>query len=228
MKYEVIIFDADGTLFDFEKSEMEAIKNTSLHFGINYDENYHLKVYKDINTKIWKEFEEGIITQKKLKTERFDRFFKRIEMDLNSEEFALKYMEELALGSFLFEESTKLIEKLHGNVKLTILTNGLTLVQNGRIKKSTIAKYFEDIVISEEVGVSKPNSEIFEIALNNISHRDKSKVLIVGDSLTSDIKGGINFGIDTCYYNPNGVENTSGIVPTYEIKNLLELENILY
>lgn len=228
MKYQVIIFDADGTLFDFEKSETEAIKNTSLHFGINYDESYHLNVYKNINTKIWKEFEEGKITQKELKTERFNRFFKEINMELSPEDFALKYMEELSLGSFLFDDSTSLIENLHGKAKLTILTNGLTLVQNGRIKKSTIAKYFDDIVISEEVGCSKPNKEIFEIALKNINHVDKSKVLIVGDSLTSDIKGGINFGIDTCYYNPKGIENNTDIKPTYEIKSLLELESILY
>lgn len=223
MKYDVIIFDADGTLFDFEKSEMEAIKNTSLHFGLDYDEMYHLNVYKDVNSKIWKEFEEGKITQKELKIQRFSRYFKKLNIDLNPNEFAIKYMEELSLGSFLFDESTALIEKIHGQAKLTILTNGLTNVQNGRIRKSTIANYFDDIVISEEVGFSKPNIEIFEIAMKNINHTDKSKVLIVGDSLSSDIKGGINYGIDTCYYNPLGILNTSDIKPTYEIKSLLQL-----
>lgn len=111
--------------------------------------------------------------------------------------------------------------------RLAIVTNGLKDVQNNRIRKSTIAKYFEDIVISEEVELSKPDPKIFELSLNNIKHTDKNKVLIVGDSLTSDIQGGINFGVDTCWFNPNKVSNETGIKPTYEISNLMKLKDIL-
>lgn len=227
MKYEVIIFDADETLFDFKRSEMEAFKNTILEFGIDYDENYHLKIYKDINTAIWKEFEEGLITQEKLKVERFKRLSDKLNLTFDEVLFAKSYMKHLAAGSFLYDDSVDLIENLHKEYKLSIITNGLTSVQENRIKKSVISHYFEDIVISEEVSVSKPNPKIFELALKNINHIDKSKVLMIGDSLTSDIQGGINFGIDTCWYNPNKVKNETSIKPTYEISNFNELKDLL-
>ncbi|ENQ3077227.1 YjjG family noncanonical pyrimidine nucleotidase [Bacillus sp. WLY-B-L8] len=227
MKYEVIIFDADETLFDFKKSEKHALKNTMLACNIEYDESYHLKVYKDINTAIWKELEDGLITQKNLNVERFIRLSNKLNAEFDEDEFAQLYMKHLSYASFLYDQSIDLVESLHKDYRLSIITNGLKDVQDNRIRKSVIAKYFEDIVVSEDVNVSKPDSKIFEHALNNIKHTDKSKVLMVGDSLTSDIQGGINFGIDTCWFNPNKIANTSEFKPTYEISNLLELKNIL-
>lgn len=227
MKYEVIIFDADETLFDFKKSERYAFKNAMVEFNIKYDENYHLKIYHDINTAIWKEFEDGLITQQKLKVERFKRLSDKLNANFNEVEFAKSYMNHLSNASFLYDNSMELVESLCKNYKLAIVTNGLKDVQNKRIRKSIIAEYLEDIVISEEVQVSKPNPKIFDLSLNNMNHTDKSKVLIVGDSLTSDIKGGINSGIDTCWFNPNKVVNKTEIKPTYEISNLMELKNII-
>ena len=227
MKYEIIIFDADETLFDFKKSERDAFKNAMLEFDIEYDENHHLKIYSEINSAIWKEFENGIITQEKLKVERFKRLADRLNVSFDEHLFAKSYMKHLANASFLYDDSIELIESLYKDYRLTIVTNGLKDVQNKRIKKSAIAKYFEDIVISEEVKVAKPDPKIFEIALNNLKHTDKSKVLMVGDSLTSDIKGGINSGIDTCWYNPNKVVNSTDIRPTYEITKLSQLKKII-
>ena len=227
MKYEIIIFDADETLFDFKKSERDAFKNAMLEFDIEYDENHHLKIYQGINTAIWKEFEEGLITQEKLKVERFKRLSDTLNAGFDETEFAKSYMKHLSNGSFLYDDSIALVESLHKDYRLSIVTNGLKDVQDNRIRKSIIAKYFEDIVVSEEVLVSKPDPKIFEHALNNIKHTDKSKVLMVGDSLTSDIQGGINFGIDTCWFNPNKIENKTSIKPTYEIANLMELKDIL-
>lgn len=227
MKYEIILFDADDTLFDFKKSEKEAFRNTILEFNIQYDENYHLRIYQEVNTAIWKELEAGLITQEKLKVERFKRLSDSLKVSFDENEFAIAYMKHLANGSFLFEESLELVKSLHKNYRLAIISNGLKDVQNKRIRKSIISEYFEEIVISEEVKVSKPDPKIFEYALNNMKHTNKNKVLIVGDSLTSDIQGGINFGIDTCWYNPNGIENKTVITPTYEISNLNELKYIL-
>ncbi|MBV7275608.1 YjjG family noncanonical pyrimidine nucleotidase [Clostridium sp. PL3] len=227
MKYEVIIFDADETLFDFKKSERDAFKNAILEFDIEYDENHHLKIYQDINTAIWKEFEQGLITQEKLKVERFKRLSYQLNIRFDEVEFAKSYMKHLANASFLYDYSIPLVESLYKDYRLSIVTNGLKNVQDKRIRKSTIAKYFEDIVVSEEVRVSKPNPEIFELALSNINHTDKSKVLIVGDSLTSDIKGGINSGIDTCWFNPKKAVNNTEIKPTYEVTDLMELNAIL-
>jgi 2-haloacid dehalogenase len=227
MKYEIIIFDADETLFDFRKSERDAFKNAMLEFDIEYDENYHLKIYQGINTAIWKEFEEGLITQKELKIERFKRLSDSLNAGFDEALFAKSYMKHLSNASFLYDDSIELVESLHKDYKLTIVTNGLKDVQDKRIRKSVIAKYFEDIVVSEEVQVSKPDPKIFEHTLGNIKHTDKSKVLIVGDSLTSDIQGGINSGIDTCWFNSNKIVNKTKIKPTYEIHNLMELKDIL-
>jgi 2-haloacid dehalogenase len=227
MKYEIVIFDADETLFDFKKSEKVAFENTMIEFDIEYDENHHLKIYHGINAAIWKEFEEGLITQEKLKIERFKRLSNILNVEFDEAKFAEAYMKHLSNSSILYDASIELVESLHKDYRLTIVTNGLKDVQDSRIRKSIIAKYFEDIVVSEEVLVSKPDPKIFEHALNNIKHTDKSKVIIVGDSLTSDIQGGINFGIDTCWYNPNKIINKTTIKPTYEISNLIELKDIL-
>ncbi|ELC8442303.1 YjjG family noncanonical pyrimidine nucleotidase [Clostridium perfringens] len=227
MKYEVIIFDADETLFDFKKSEKEAFKNTMLKFDIEYDENYHLKIYKEINTGIWKEFEQGLITQEKLKVERFKRLSNKLNISFDEINFAKSYMEHLADASFLYDDSMDLIENLNKSYKLSIVTNGLTSVQDKRIRQSDIAKYFDAIVISEEILIAKPNPKIFEHTLKHMNFSDKSKVLMVGDSLTSDVQGGINFGIDTCWYNPNKIKNETSIKPTYEISSFKELKALL-
>ena len=227
MKYKVILFDADETLFDFKKAEREAFKNTMIEFGVSYDESYHFNIYKEINTAIWKELEEGLITQEKLKTERFRRFIEKIEMDFNENDFATTYMKYLGEGSFLFEGAKELIEDLSDKYILSIVTNGLTAVQERRVKKSVIAKYFKDIVISEEVGISKPNPDIFEHAINNLGKFSKDEVLMIGDSLNSDIRGGINYNIDTCWYNPNNAENKTNLKPTYEMVDYKELRNLL-
>lgn len=227
MKYEVIIFDADETLFDFEKSEREAIKNTMMEFNIDYDENYHLKIYKDINSVVWKDFENGIIAQSDLNIERFRRLIKSLNFNFDEEKFAKAYIKHLSYASFLYNDSLALIENLYKKYKLLIVTNGLKDVQDNRIRKSIIGKYFENVVVSEEINISKPNPKIFEYALNSINYSNKSKVLIVGDSLTSDIQGGLNSGIDTCWFNPNNIINNISIKPTYEINNLMDLKNIL-
>lgn len=227
MKYEVLLFDADETLYDFEKSEREAFKNTMLEFNIDYDETYHLKIYKEINSLLWKAFECGTITQEKLKTERFKRLFNELKINVDENEVAKAYTRHLSNASFLYDGSIDLLKDLSKYYRLAIVTNGLSQVQDKRIRKSIISDFFETIVISEEILVSKPNPKIFEYTLKTLNFFDKSKVLMIGDSLTSDIQGGVNFGIDTCWYNPNKKLNETSIKPTYEISSFSELKNLL-
>jgi putative hydrolase of the HAD superfamily len=227
MKYEILIFDADETLFDFKKSEKEAFKNTMLHFNIDYDENYHFNIYHKVNEAIWKEFEQGLITQEKLKTERFRRFAEQLKMSIDEKEMAQIYMEHLSNASFLYEGCKELISSLSPTYRLCIVTNGLTLVQNRRIRKSEIANYFDAIVISEEISIAKPNPGIFEYALQQMNFSDKSKVLVIGDSLSSDIRGGVNFGVDTCWYNPKQLKNDTLLHPTYEVADYSALKALL-
>ena len=221
MKYEVLLFDADETLFDFKKAERHAFINTMEDYGYDFDEEVHLKSYHEINTAIWKEFELGKITQKKLKVERFSRYKDALQLQFEPEDFAGKYMHHLSYASFLYPESEELLKKLHGRYKLAIITNGLTDVQSRRIRKSSVSHYFDEIVISEEIKVSKPNPEIFVHTLKRLGHDQLQSVLMIGDSLSSDISGGINFGVDTCWYNPSKKENNSDIKPTYEVNELM-------
>ncbi len=227
MKYEILIFDADETLFDFKKSETEAFKNTMLQFNIDYDENYHFNIYHKVNEAIWKEFEQGLITQEKLKTERFRRFADQCKMNVDEEKLAQAFMEHLGNASFLYEGCDELIRGLSLTYRLCIVTNGLSLVQNRRIRKSKVANYFEAIVISEEISVAKPNPGIFEYALQQMNYLDKSKVLVIGDSLSSDIRGGVNFGVDTCWFNPKQLNNDTLLHPTYEVADYAALKALL-
>lgn len=227
MKYELILFDSDETLFDFKKSERVALENTITDLGYDYDPLYHLPLYKEVNTIIWKELEAGKIQQSVLKVERFKRYADRLNIEMDAFKVSTLYEKHLSEASFLYDESLPVIQALHSKCRLVIITNGLTFVQRNRIGKSIIAPYFETIIISEEVKVAKPNPKIFEIALRSAHFTDRDKVLIVGDSLTSDIQGGINFGIDTCWFNPNHHENKTQIRPTYKISDLHELLALL-
>lgn len=225
MKYKMIIFDADETLFDFSKSEEFAFQSAMKENEIPF-ENHHLSIYKEINIAIWQEFEKGLITQTELKIERFNRFFKAINVTKDAQFFAESYMNNLAQASFLFEGAIELIQDLSKTHRLIIITNGLTRVQKIRIAKSVIAPYFEKIIISEEIGYAKPDPMILIKGLEDMILPSKEEIVIIGDSLTSDIQGGINFGIDTVWYNPLRLKNTKEIKPTYEISNLKEIHEI--
>ena len=128
------------------------------------------------------------------------------------------YTSYLAEGSFIYDETEELLSYLHGKYKIVIITNGLVSVQNKRIKESIIKDYFDDVIISDEIKIAKPDSKIFDYALNSINHSNKDSVLMIGDSLSSDIKGGLNAGIDTCWFNSSQKENTSDVIPKYKNK----------
>jgi len=227
MKYEVILFDADETLFDFHHSERHAFAQTMRSFGFEYDEVHHLQAYQAINAAIWKEFEEGRITQQVLKVERFCRYAAHIHASFDPTDFAHAYEGNLGNACFLLAGSAEVIGELYGKHRMAIITNGLKRVQEMRIAKSPIASYFEAIVISEAVGVSKPDPAIFNLTLAQLHHADRKTTLMVGDSLTSDILGGIRAGLDTCWYNPAGLPGRSDIRPTHEIRTLSELLPLL-
>lgn len=224
-RYKTLIFDADETLFDFPKSEEEALKNALEYHGILYDPMRHHKAYSAINAQIWSEFEKGLITQEALKLERFERFIKHTELlgTLCPKDLANSYLKFLGEACYLYPESDILIETLSKSHKLLILTNGLTVVQQNRIGRSPIAKYFDHIIISEAIGMAKPSPDIFEYALKCAGETDPSKVLMIGDSLTSDIAGGNRAGIDTCWYNPLYKANHTQIRPVYTIHTLKQL-----
>jgi YjjG family noncanonical pyrimidine nucleotidase len=226
MKYEWIIFDADGTLFDYDHAEKSAIKRTFNHFGHPYKSQF-LSIYRHCNKQLWDAFELGKVTIEKLKVKRFELLLETIGIDANAEQFGDQYLAQLAQGTELIGGAEKVLKALSGKVGLILMTNGIKEVQRSRLNLSPINHYFSDIIISDEVGVAKPDKKIFEIAQKNMSILDKRTILMVGDNLSSDIRGGNDFGIDTCWYNPNKEKSDPEIRSTYEIQYLQDILPII-
>jgi putative hydrolase of the HAD superfamily len=226
MRYNWIIFDADGTLFDYDHAEGYAIQGTFEHFGLIYKPDY-LPIYRNCNKQLWDAFEQGLVTITKLKVQRFELFLNTIGIEIDAGIFGNQYLIQLSKGTKLIGGAEELLKSLSGRVKMILMTNGIKEVQRSRLDLSTIKHFFSDIIISDEVGVAKPDKKIFEIAEKNMSISDKNSVLMVGDNLSSDIKGGIDFGIDTCWFNPNVKASAPEIKATYEIKELKELLPII-
>jgi len=226
LRYKWIIFDADGTLFDYDQAEHSALQGAFEHFNYDFIPEY-LGIYRKCNKKLWDAFEIGAITIKALKVKRFELLFEEIGMSIDADEFSHQYLSRLAEGTYLIEGAEELLASLSGKVGLILMTNGIKEVQRSRLSLSSIESYFSDIIISDEVGVAKPDKKIFEIALKNMSIIDKNSILMIGDNLSSDIKGGSNFGIDTCWYNPKHEESNPGIRATYEVKDLADIREII-
>lgn len=220
--YDTYLFDADETLFDYMRAEQEALEQTCRIFEVPY-ENV-LQKYRSINNALWKLFETQGISRKELKFERFARLFAEIGVKRDIEEFNRTYLYELGKGDYLLDGAYEICKEIHAmNKRIYVVTNGSTVVQKMRFGSSKIKQFISDIFISEEIGLQKPQKEYFEYVFSHIENFKISKTIIVGDSLTSDIKGGYNAGISTCWFNPNGEQNHSGITPTYEITDLSQI-----
>ena len=226
MKYEIILFDVDDTLFDFDMSEKKALHKTFLEFDLPTGLADYRASYKEVSKILWSDLERGSITLSELAIERFTRLFRRHELDIDAQMFSRVYLEHLGRETHPVQGAVELCEKLV-DYRLAIITNGFTAVQTARIENSALRNSFEHIIMSEEAGFNKPDKEIFDYAFSKLQITDKEKVLIVGDSLTSDIQGGINYGINTCWFNPHSKENNIGNEPTYEIRELMELLKIV-
>ena len=226
MKYKFLLFDLDGTIFDYDKAEMNALKKTFNDFGFGFEET-HLELYRKFNAQVWREFEEGTLQQDELKIRRFDELKNSLKLDFNIYDFSDSYLKNLSGRTDLIDGSAEILDILQSNYKIFLITNGLKDVQRPRIAASEVAKYFKDIIISEEVGYAKPDPKIFDIAFKRMNNPGKDEVLLIGDSLSSDITGGSNYGVDTCWFNPKSIEKPHGLNITHEIKNLDELINIL-
>jgi YjjG family noncanonical pyrimidine nucleotidase len=226
MKYDWLLFDADGTLFDYDKAEASALQRAFSASGLGFHEKF-ARTYREINGEIWLAFERGEITQTEIRTERFVRLSKAIGIDFDPRNFSQGYLKFLGEGSFLVEGTEELLSKLEGKVGLMLITNGLKDVQRSRLARSTIKHYFSDVIISEEVGSAKPDAHIFEVAFEKMGNPKKNKVLMIGDSLTSDIQGANQFGIDACWFNPQRRSRDQEVTIQHEIKHLSEILGII-
>ncbi|MBE6686295.1 MAG: noncanonical pyrimidine nucleotidase, YjjG family [Ruminococcaceae bacterium] len=221
--YTTILFDSDDTLLDFHASErkaiFEAFKQAKLYFN-----NEMLSVYSEINRSLWKALERGELTTDELLTERFKQFFAQYGYVYDPKAFNDLYFHCLADTDFVMDGALKVLEALKDRYELNVITNGVGYIQTSRLGKSDLRKYFKKLYISEEIGANKPSKTFFDYVLSDLSEKDRSKILVIGDSLTSDIKGANTVGLDSVYIGNSS--NIGEIKPTYsvtDIKQILEI-----
>lgn len=221
-----VLFDLDDTLFDFHKAEKIALTKTLVHFGIDPTEET-LALYSTINAAHWKRLELGEISREEVKVGRYRELFKTIGVECDPVKATAYYESMLAIGHYFMPGAPELLEELYRKYRLYIVSNGTAKVQEGRIGSSGIAKYMDGIFISQILGANKPDKQFFDICFAEIPDFSLSETVIIGDSLSSDIKGGINAGITTVWFNPRGIENDNDIKPDYTIKELSEVPGLL-
>ena len=226
-KYDIFLFDADGTLYDYDMAEANALKIMFANCKLDYSDAIRNK-YRQINTKEWEKFEKGEISKEDLQTSRFIRLFDYIGVSCDAMDFNEKYLYELGKGAFLINGALEVCKYIVSQYKkIYIVSNGILATQTSRIKHSSIKDYISDFFVSEHVGFQKPHTSYFDYVFSHIPQVGINNILIIGDSLTADIQGGHNAGIDSCWFNAAGVDNKTGIVPTYEIGELLEVKKFV-
>ncbi len=220
MKYTTILFDSDDTLLDFKASEKQAIYRAFEIAGLPFDEEIRA-VYSGINHGLWKALERGETTTEELLCERFRRLFERYGYDYDPKAMNDLYFRCLSETAFTMYGAVEMLEYLYGRYELDIITNGVGYIQTARLDNADIRKYIKHLFISGEIGATKPDKAFFDHVLSRIDEKDKSKILVIGDSLTSDIKGALDSGLDCVYIGSS--ENQA----TYSVSSITELKNIL-
>lgn len=228
MKYTHLLIDMDGTLFDFNSAEKAALIKTCSYLGCEYSSDLHI-IYHNINLSVWKDYEQGKMTQHELQEKRFLLFQSMIDTNRNNRQVNNYYQSQLEKQNQLLPGALETVQQLYNrNCKLYIATNGTSSTQRKRFFSTPLSNYFIDIYISEEIGFQKPKTEFFNYCIGKIN-ADKKDILMIGDSLTSDILGGYQSGIDTCYINPTSlVLKNEDIKPTYIIPNISQLLDIIF
>ncbi len=228
MQFKWLMFDADNTLLDFSGASKQSLWQT-------FEDNGHAcnaeiyAIYKKVNGQIWSDFEQGKITAEALRPKRFAELFKAIDLyPASPENFSKAYLENLIYKSEIYDGVKGILKKLKPEYHLSIITNGLKEVQRPRLRRLDIDQYFDSIIVSDEVGVAKPDKAYFDIAYSSIENPPpKEQVLVIGDSLKSDILGGLNYGFKTCWINPNQLPVIEGIEPDYQLKSAIDIVELL-
>lgn len=225
-QYQFLLIDLDHTIFDFDLAQDKALRVFLKENDVPKEKmQEYIDIYVPLNHDLWKKLEKEEITKKELVNTRFSRLFQVYGIEKDGAQLAKHY--EQALGQFgdYYQDADTLLACLkQAGYQLYALTNGISAIQNQRLKQSNLNNYFDAVFISEEIGFAKPKVEFFELACKQIIGFDKKKAVMIGDSLTADIQGAIGFGIDSIHYNPNhDISN----LPTYTVRNYQELMTLL-
>lgn len=227
MSYDLFLFDLDDTLLDFKASEKQSFYSTLQNLGVIQEFDQLFSLYQIENRALWKLFEEGKTTKEFLKVERFRKIFNAFKIDINPEVASTRYLEMLPQTVVLIDHAVEICQWLSQKGELGIITNGIHHVQTERIKNSQLAPYISFVSVSEDCGFAKPDARFFEYSVKMAKKFDKASTVIVGDRFEADIQGAHNFGIDGCWFNPDGIISPSSeLRPTFEIKHLSEIKNI--
>lgn len=225
---KVILWDIDGTLLNFLKAENYAIKKCFSELNICECDDALVEEYSAINKKHWEMLERGEITKPQVLRGRFEELFRIKGIDFSDID-ALNAIYQFRLGDKIFfnDNSFELVKSLKGRVKQYAVTNGTVIAQENKLKVSGLDEIFDGVFISDKLGFEKPNIEFFNRVFDEIGSFNKDEIVIIGDSLTSDILGGNNAGIVCCWYNPNSLTNNGKVKIDYEIKDLNEITSII-
>lgn len=225
--YELALFDADDTLFDFHAAAKNALRLALEKSGALYRAEMY-DIYQKENQAVWEKLERGEIDRAELKLERFRRFFAAagIPCPAELEQLNEDYMMALGEGGILLPGAEQLCKEVSALCRTAIVTNGFERVQKPRMERAGMSRWFERVYISEQVGFQKPRAEFFDAVLADLGVTDRRRVILLGDSLTSDMAGGLNAGIDTCWYNP-GHQPRNGVFVTCEIDRLADFTAII-
>ena len=227
MIYKFLLFDLDHTLLDFDAAEDVALSHLLKEEGVE-DIQAYKNYYVPMNKTLWKDLEQKKITKVELVNTRFEKLFAHFGIEKDGAYLAARYQFFLSKQGQIFPGVEDLLKKLiHQGFELYAATNGITFIQTGRLEQSGIAPYFKEIFISEQLHTQKPDAAFYEKIGARIPNFDKDHALMIGDSLSADIQGGNNAGIDTIWYNPHHLENKTQAQPTYEVDSYQALLEIL-
>ena len=223
---EFLFLDLDDTILDFHRAERIALAATLRSFGVEPEtdvmDRYHI-----INQWHWEQLEKGLMTREQVQTGRFAVLFRELGMAVEPKECTARYQENLSRGHFFLPGAEEAVKRLSQKYRLYLASNGTASVQQGRLTSAGLYPVFEKVFVSQELGFNKPSIEFFNACTRQIPGYDPKKAMMVGDSLTSDIQGGINAGMATCWVNPTHAPGRPDIRPDYEITALSELEGLL-
>lgn len=225
-KYSWLFFDLDNTLLDFGASSKSAFMDVFKELGHELGD-FHYATYQEVNHQVWLELEKGVISSNELKAKRWRIFMEKMDWSYDPVEINSNYFEKLKTNPIFIKGAKELIDDLEIEYRLCLITNGLPEVQKPRLSISGLDKKFDPIVISDVIGVAKPAKAFFDYCQKVTGNPLKEEVLVIGDTLTSDIGGGKAYGYDTCWYNYHKEENHTEYKPLYEITHLNELRTIL-
>lgn len=225
---KILLWDVDGTLLDFIKSEAYGIRKCFEIFGLGECTDEMLSRYSKINCKYWEALERGELTKPQVLRGRFEDFFKSENIDFDKiDEFNLEYQMRLGDKSFPCDNAIETVTALKGKYKQYAVTNGTYIAQQRKLTQSGLIDVFDDVFISDKIGFEKPSVEFFNAVQDKIGKFNENEVMIIGDSLSSDMQGGNNAGILCCWYNPHNLENKNNTKIDFEIKDISEINNIL-